>query len=130
MSTNKVTGKVTMGGAPVPGATVTFSPITQGNPPALGVTDTQGVYTLTTYDSGDGAVAGEYKIMVSKSAPSAAPAEPQHDPTGQSVPASPQHSGPRGAAAGPSSLLPEKYSRADTTPISKTVKEGDNTIDV
>jgi len=129
--TNKVTGKVMMNGAPVPGASVSFSPVKEGTPPALGISDTQGIYILTTYDSGDGAVEGDFKVMVYKGAPASQAAAPAHDPTGRASGA-PTHSGPAGksqAAAG-GSLLPEKYSQASTTPITKTVKSGDNTIDI
>ncbi len=133
LATNKVTGKVIMNGAPVPGVSVSFSPIETGKPPAMGISDTQGIYILTTYDSGDGAVEGDYKVMVYKGAPSAAPAAPTHDPTGQSSGGgAPKHSGPasKGQTAAGGSLLPEKYSSASTTTISKSVKSGENTIDI
>ncbi|XZE54143.1 carboxypeptidase-like regulatory domain-containing protein [Planctomycetaceae bacterium SH139] len=133
MRTFPVTGKVTMGGAPVPGATVTFAPVVDGNPSAFARTDTQGVYTLTTYDTGDGAVKGEYKVLVSKSAPGGGgPSEPAHDATGQGGgPSAPSHAGPRGGAAGgDGSLLPEKYASVASTPLIKTVNEEDNTIDL
>lgn len=122
-----------MNGAPVPGASVSFSPVETGKPPALGISDTQGMYILTTYDSGDGAVEGEYKVMVFKGAPAAAAAAPAHDPTGQmSGGGAPKHSGPagKGQAAAGGSLLPEKYASATTTTITKTVTAGDNVIDI
>ncbi len=131
--TSKVSGKVVMNGAPVPGASVSFSPVKAGMPPALGITDTQGMYILTTYDSGDGAVEGEYKVMIFKGAPASAAAAPAHDPTGQtSGGGAPKHSGPagKGQAAGGGSLLPEKYASAASTPITKTVTSGDNVIDI
>lgn len=130
LDTHKVMGKVTMNGAPVPGATVTFSPVENGKPPALGLTDTQGSYVLTTYDSGDGAVAGEYKVLVYKSAPSEASSAPTHDATGAGGASAPQHSGPKGAQKDGGSLLPAKYSAASTTTITKSVKDGDNTLDI
>lgn len=134
MRTQKVTGKVTMGGAPVAGATVTFSPLDNGNPAAMGVSDAQGMYTLTTYTAGDGAVAGEYKVMVSKSAPSSTgPGEVAHDPTGAGGgPSAPSHSGPQGGggASGSGSILPEKYAMLDTTPLMQTVTEGENNINL
>ncbi|MEZ6135995.1 MAG: hypothetical protein R3C53_13930 [Pirellulaceae bacterium] len=134
LPTHPVTGKVVMNGAPVPLASVTFSPIAAGKPPALGQTDAAGVYTLTTYAAGDGAVAGDYKILVFKSAGvGAAGGEPAHDPTGQGGgPSAPQHArgGKPGATGSSGSLLPEKYSSATTTTLQKTVTEGDNTIDL
>lgn len=135
-TTYKVTGKVTMGGSPVPGATITFSPLDRTNPPAMGVTDTQGVYVLTTYDAGDGAAQGDYKVLAYKAAPTAnAAPTPTHDPTGASTQSfAPSHGG--GGKKGSSvsgeggSLLPAKYVSASTTTLTKTVQASENTIDI
>ncbi len=134
-ATHPVTGKVTYNGAPVPGAVVTFSPNKSGVPGASGITDNQGTYILTTYDAGDGAVEGEYKVMVSKTAPSASGGggAPAHDPTGASGnTGAPSHAGGgKGAASsGGGSLLPAKYAKATDTPLLKTVAKGDNSIDL
>jgi hypothetical protein len=84
--------------SPVASATVTFAPQEKGTPTAMGITDGQGVYTLTTYDSGDGAAAGIYKVLVYKmnEAASSEPAMPAHDPTGAGPSGAPSHSGPKG----------------------------------
>lgn len=136
LPTEPVSGTITMGGAPVPGATVTFSPVNTENPPAFGRTDNQGNFTLTTYEANDGAVAGDYKVLVSKSAPSAGGGGPdeQHDPTGETgrefSPA--QHSGRGGGGGdtGGGSMLPEKFANASTTPIQKSVTDGENTFSI
>jgi len=60
---NPVTGKVTVDGAPLAGATVVFKGTERGS---SGVTDAQGVYTLMTFDPGDGVPAGSYKVTVIK----------------------------------------------------------------
>lgn len=134
VQTHKVSGKVTYNGAPVASATVTFSPQEKGTPAAMGITDSQGVYTLTTYDSGDGAAAGLFKVLVYKlnESAAAAPSAPAHDPTGAAGPSSaPTHSGPRGGQQKSSvSLLPEKYMKVDTTTITKNVVGGVNEIDI
>ncbi len=59
-------GKVTYKGQLVAGAAVTFHPVSSGNP-AIGHTDTQGEFSLTTFSPGDGALAGDYVVTVSKS---------------------------------------------------------------
>jgi hypothetical protein len=64
--TYPVEGTVTLDDVPVEGATVTFNPITEGAVIATGRTDDKGVFHLTTYTSGDGAVAGEYAVTISK----------------------------------------------------------------
>jgi hypothetical protein len=68
-----VEGIVTLDGEAVPGATVTFMPEGNEGRPATGLTDDDGVFRLTTYQSGDGAQRGNYRILVAKSAALAAP---------------------------------------------------------
>lgn len=63
--TVKVSGAVTLDGEPVAGAHVTFSPKTAG-PPAFGMTDEQGRFSLQTFEPGDGAIAGKYLVTVTK----------------------------------------------------------------
>jgi hypothetical protein len=65
--TYKVTGTVTMKGQPLEGATVVFVPAEGAtHEPATGITDSAGAFTLSTFLSGDGAMAGDYRIKVSK----------------------------------------------------------------
>jgi len=58
-----VTGKITVDGAPIAGATVIFKGDQRGS---SGITNDQGVYTLMTFDPGDGVPAGNYKVAVIK----------------------------------------------------------------
>jgi len=120
----RVKGKITMGGGPVANASVSFSPRDK-QPAATARTGADGSYSLTTYDGGDGAAAGDYVVLVTKSAPAAgSPARlGSHDPN--NIPnANAMHSGPTGAGASSDSgsLLPEKYSRADQSDLTATVK--------
>ena len=64
-STCPVTGTVTHNGQTVDGATVAFQ-LADGSQSAIGVTDTGGKYTLTTFESGDGAVPGQYQVKIFK----------------------------------------------------------------
>jgi hypothetical protein len=63
----KSDGSVTLDGAPVDGAIVTFEPndISNGRP-ATGRTDSKGNFALTTYNTGDGALPGSYIVLVTK----------------------------------------------------------------
>lgn len=62
-----VTGTITQGGKPLEGATVIFAPAAQSAArAAAGVTDANGVFTLTTLQPGDGAMPGDYNVTVSK----------------------------------------------------------------
>ena len=60
-----VTGSVTLDGQPVEGATVIFQP-TGDHKAATATTDSSGEFTLTTGESGDGAMPGVYKVTVFK----------------------------------------------------------------
>ncbi len=62
----KVEGIVTLDGKPVDGATVSFVPEGGNGHPANGLTGSDGVFHLTTFSPGDGAVAGDYKITVTR----------------------------------------------------------------
>ena len=59
-----VSGKVTYAdGKPVEGAAVSFVP-DSGSKPAVGITDADGMYKLTTTNKDDGAIAGDYKVTI------------------------------------------------------------------
>jgi hypothetical protein len=113
---------------------ISFSPKAK-QPVATGRTGTDGTYTLTTYDTGDGAAAGDYVVLVTK--PQAAPAGSAplgpHDASSKSTPdASAMHSAQGAAAAGgdAGSALPEKYSRPNESDLKATVKSsGENVLD-
>jgi len=63
-----VTGQITENGKPVADVDVAFRPdnTVSGQKPANGKTDSQGRYTLTTFSFGDGAMAGSYRVTLSK----------------------------------------------------------------
>ena len=63
----KVIGVLTLDGQPASGATVKFSPSRDGESrgyPAVGITDPNGRFRLTTFEAGDGAVPGTYTVTV------------------------------------------------------------------
>ena len=120
-----VAGKITRNGAPVPDAIVTFSPRGLG-PEAYGRTDQEGKFTLTTYAPADGAGAGEYLVLVVKTAPAAA-VPVMHGPDFDStkIASKPAAAAP---AANPG-LIPVKYASLKTTDLKATVKaDGPNEI--
>jgi hypothetical protein len=64
-----VHGKLTVGQRPLAGAKVMFAPIASGDKPAagkpaVGLTESDGNFTLTTYSNGDGAIVGEHWVTV------------------------------------------------------------------
>ena len=109
-----VVGEVTFNGMPCVNATVYFEPIiADGSAPkpaaARGVTNELGKYFLTTFRQDDGAVPGEYRVLVRPyiaAIPDTGPAPQQHLP------------------------IPARYSDPATTPLNVKVAAESNTIDL
>ena len=64
-----VHGKLTVGNRPLAGAKVLFAPVAKGDQPGagkpgVGLTESDGNFTLTTYSEGDGAVVGEHWVTI------------------------------------------------------------------
>jgi hypothetical protein len=121
LALEKVTGVVTLNGAPLEGATVTFAPKTQGLRTAVGMTDQSGAYALTTLAPADGAMAGDYAVIVVKV---------EAGKTSQTLDANDPNYGKGGAYPGASGtakyITPEKFSSPATSGLTATVKEGKN----
>ena len=71
-TTIPVRGTVTLDGQPLARATVQFLAQDRGGRDALGTTDADGVFRLSTFKPRDGAFAGKYKVVV-RSVPQADP---------------------------------------------------------
>jgi hypothetical protein len=110
-----VEGKVTLGGKPLAGVKVWFYPMTEGNnnlPFATGLTDSAGVYKLTSNNGQDGALVGNHRVVVDWP-----PRERNDD---RSKPPPPQ---------GPP--IPVPYTQASVSPLVFEVKAGGpQTIDL
>ena len=103
-----VSGTVTMGGNPVSGAIVFFTPVDKANRPSFGTTDDDGYYELRYSSTVDGAKVGEHSISISTYIP------PGPDEEGNIQPAQPE-------------TIPNKYN--SKTELTKTVEAGSQTID-
>jgi hypothetical protein len=104
-----VHGQVSFKGQPTPGAFVVFHPVEDaGDEPIrpTGQVEPDGSFSLTTYDKGDGAPPGEYSVTVEwrKLVTKGEEAE-----------------------AGPN-VLPDLYSKPETTPLKVTVAEEPNDL--
>ncbi len=109
-----VTGTVTFDGKPVEGASVAFYPA-EGGRPATGTTDAQGKFTLTTFESGDGALPGSYNVTVMKVSGGEATADEDSD-TEETL------MGDMGSEG--ESLLPPKYANVKSSGLTVEVKAG------
>lgn len=124
-----VTGVVTLAGTPVEGASVTFhSAAAQdaAHPSAVGQTDDEGRFELTSFVPQDGAVPGEYTVTISKYDVAISGGGESSNPSEESadyVPPTPQQV----AASTPKNQLPEKYAHVGSTDQKAHVKaEGEN----
>lgn len=131
-----VSGKITYKGQPVDKAIVTFT--TEASPrTAVGTTDAQGDFKLTTINTNDGAVAGEHLITIAKMPdPSASGSVQQINSPEDYVKImekqGPRNTQPPGKAANDKSI-PAKYSNPTQSGLKRTVVKGEQnsfTIDL
>ncbi len=120
-ATAPVSGTVTYQGSPVENATVTFLASAPDGKSAVGRTDASGKFALMTFAPGDGAVPGQYKVMISKQVTEGGVSEEEaykYIERGENPP-----------EPTVKNLLPEKYTAADTSGLSADVTEsGENTF--
>jgi hypothetical protein len=124
IKTEYVEGTVSVDGTPLPEATITFSPAAEGGESASGYSDTNGKYTLssTNGDTGKGAVAGDYKVTVSKVAVTVLE---KGDPKAKKDPRTGEE-----LLTQTEQLAHNVYLKADTTPLKVTVAKGKNKLDL
>jgi len=111
----KVKGHVTYKGAPLKGASVKFYP--KEGPIAIGMTDDEGNFTLTT-NGRAGATIGTHKVAITKMSSDAA----------QAVPANPSpedmmkmQKSQMGKSTGPKSEIPESYGSPESSQLTAEV---------
>jgi hypothetical protein len=116
--TVEVKGIVTLDDRPVSGATVVFLREGGHGRPASALTDQEGYFSLTTFRDGDGALPGDYRVIVKKAEGSSAP-PPDIDPADhKSVTAHYKNLMERNQAK---PALPAIYANETTTPLRCTV---------
>lgn len=105
LPTHKVSGKVVQDGTGVPNATVVFhaKQVLEGFVKPRGITDANGAFTLTTYESDDGSPVGDYEVTVE-----------------QWLNDNPE--------AGATNRLDPKFSAPSTSGIKATVAAGENSL--
>jgi hypothetical protein len=128
-SLHRVEGTVTLDGAPVDGAMVTFNPTFEGGQSASGRTDSSGKFKLINPTSDKGIMKGQYKVTITKGDPvedklptdagDATKSMEEYWKTHKGTAAG----GPKKAPASivPKSILNVRYSKVDSTPFTITV---------
>ena len=102
-------GAVKLDGQPLAGATVYFIHQDPEGRDALGSTDTDGLFSLSTFEPGDGALAGKYKVIVQP------PVAGARDVTSTNVLEAMAASNRAGRAKGPTVTIPPRYSNPGQT---------------
>ena len=127
------TGMVTLFGAPLADATIAFAPTASGQPTAIGRTDATGNFTLTTYQFGDGAAEGSFKVVVTKAmnmgeAAGGGGGDDGHgDTSGETADSGGSHSASGSGGAAAAGMVAEIYGSSETTPLTADVKsDGEN----
>lgn len=124
-ATYPVTGTITHNGKPVEGAMVRFE-LADGSRSAIGKTDANGKYVLTTFSANDGALPGQYRVSILKY--ETPPRTPSSKSEAEYVP--PEAAGLAQQATIPKNLLPAKYADVKTSGLAATVSEsGENRFD-
>lgn len=101
----KGSGVVKYKSEPVEGAVVMYQ---SGEQTARGLTDAAGRFVLTTFDEGDGAIAGTHKVSIRKTIYEKKPTK--YD--------SPEE---RSVAKFPKEMLPAKYSKVDSSGLTAEI---------
>jgi len=106
--TYTTSGMLSLDGQTVSGATVSFTPAS--GPGAVGVTDAQGRFELTTFARGDGAVAGEHVVTITRFEA----AKQAGGDGGEYVP-------PTSPLPAPKNTFPKQYAEAETSGLKATI---------
>jgi hypothetical protein len=130
VGTAPVSGTVTLDGQAVAGVAVAFRPKASGGRGAVGLTGAKGQFTLTTLQSGDGALPGSYAVTLTKSAAGEAAQSPGaiDKPSAEKQANMAKFMGSRGklptSSGAPKNELPGKYASPDTSGFTAEVKPG------
>jgi hypothetical protein len=117
-----------MQGKPLAGAVITFVPTSNEGAAASAITDSDGKYALTTWQAGDGARPGEYRVKVSKQEETAV------DPSKmvRNVPLEEDQKYVEDKKPRPPAkiVVPSKYLDESSSGLSHTVPQASSTFDI
>lgn len=118
-----VSGTVKYRGEPVTQGQVVFYP--SGGRPASGIIEPDGTYRLTTFDSGDGALVGTHRVTITAyevigGSPPPTSFEEEVQEASSNTPLT---------ASKVVWVVPQKYSKRQSTPLEEVVEASENRID-
>ncbi len=121
--TAPVTGTVTLQGTPVAKGNIVFYP--SNGRPGMGSIQSDGTYSLTTFDQGDGALLGKHRVTITATervggTPLPTSFEDEVKQAGKT---------PLQAPGKTVWLVPQEYSNRKTSKLQAEVVSGDNTHD-
>jgi hypothetical protein len=123
-----VNGKLTIGGKPPSGVTITFHPVDASGEAASGRVDEQGNFKLYSGNQGrEGAAAGKYKVVLTQT--SAGTESGNYMKAEKKSGARSSSSGP-GVPGMPAATFPKEYMSATTSPKEVEVTSGTNEITI
>jgi hypothetical protein len=114
-------------GTPISGANVRFVPTAQGGHDALGYTGKDGDFTLSSFSDADGAIPGEYTVVVTKTVASptfAGGAPSPNDPKALAEAMKKFEQQGKGATKVAKDPIPEAYRNEKTSPLKWKVESG------
>jgi hypothetical protein len=116
-------GKVTLDGIPVEGASVSFEPVNGGRP-CSGMTNAEGIYQITSVQTNDGAPVGDHYVAIIKITGEGASVPAGTDPSMalSDIPAADSKDGKKEPET--IYLVPRKYNVAKTSGLKVTVPSG------
>ncbi len=123
----RVSGDVTIDGTPVPQGSIRFYPA-QGRMAIGEIVD--GKYTLRTYETDDGAILGKHNVTV-KAVETKPKRMPKFNPPPDATPAQLKElevEMMEGMGAAYNWIVPERYSRLESSSLTAEVKSGENVI--
>jgi hypothetical protein len=124
----EVEGRVTFQGQPVTQGMVIFQP--KNGPAAIGEIDKEGHFTLTTLSPGDGALVGDHQVAIQATTVGAGQiAEPESMEEELNAARAGGSPGKYLVPGKVQWLVPEKYSRAESSGLTATVNPGQNVVD-
>lgn len=113
LETGEVYGKVTYNGDPLQIGSLLFVP-TGGGPTAEANIESDGTFTMGTYELEDGAILGEHKVMITAITAPGGSGLPEDVIDGEGAPVS---------------IIPERFGDLEKSGLVVNVKSGENNID-